>query len=79
MREPDAAIADGLCWIDGHIRDVVYLGAHTRYRVELDAGGELTVTQQNVDSTSLDVLAARGRRVRLVWPRAHNRPVAATR
>ncbi|MBI3975507.1 MAG: ABC transporter ATP-binding protein [Armatimonadetes bacterium] len=78
MHEPDAAIEDGLCWIDGRVRDVVYLGPHTRYRVDLDAGGELTVTQQNVDSTSLDVQAARGRRVRLVWPRAHNRSVITT-
>jgi len=75
IRPPGAAGGDGLCWTDGQIRDVVYLGAHTRYRVELDAGGELTVIQQNVDSTSLDVAAARGRRVRLIWPRAHNRPV----
>jgi putative spermidine/putrescine transport system ATP-binding protein len=76
IREPGAAVADGMCWADGRIRDVLYLGAHTRYRVELDAGGELVVTQQNVDSTSMDVLAARDRRVRLVWHRVHNREVA---
>ncbi|MGH2374492.1 MAG: ABC transporter ATP-binding protein [bacterium] len=75
MREPDARVADGMCWADGRIRDVIYLGAHTRYRVDLDAGGALTVTQQNVDSISTDVQAARGRRVRLTWLRLHNRPV----
>jgi hypothetical protein len=30
------------------------------------------VTQQNLDTSSMDVLAARGRRVRLVWRRQHN-------
>ena len=75
IREPGASVGDGMCWADGRVRDVVYLGAHTRYWVELDAGGELVITQQNVESTSMDVLAARDRRVRLVWHRLHNRPV----
>ncbi len=75
IRDAGVAVPDGMCWADGRIRDVVYLGAHTRYRVELDAGGELVVTQQNVESTSMDVLAARDRRVRLVWLRLHNRLV----
>ena len=75
IREPGASVTNGMCWADGRVRDVVYLGAHTRYWVELDAGGELVITQQNVESTSMDVLAARDRRVRLVWHRLHNRPV----
>jgi len=78
IREPGASVTDGMCWADGRVRDVVYLGAHTRYWVELDAGGELVITQQNVESTSMDVLAARDRRVRLVWHRLHNRPVETT-
>jgi len=78
LAEPGTPVADGTCWVDGRIGDVVYLGAHTRYRVDLDPGGELVVTQQNVHSTSMDVLAARGRRVRLLWPKQHNRPVATT-
>ena len=32
----------------GHVREVVYLGAVTRYIVELDVGGELVVMQQNL-------------------------------
>jgi putative spermidine/putrescine transport system ATP-binding protein len=78
IREPGAGVTAGMCWADGRVRDVVYLGAHTRYWVELDAGGELVITQQNVESTSMDVLAARDRRVRLVWHRLHNRPVETT-
>jgi hypothetical protein len=33
------------------------------------------VVDQNRDTSSMDVLAARGRRVRLVWDSQHNRPV----
>jgi putative spermidine/putrescine transport system ATP-binding protein len=73
LREPGAAVAEGECAADGCIRDVVYLGMNTRYLVELDSGGELTVVEQNLRTTSMDVLAARGRRVRLVWERVHNR------
>jgi putative spermidine/putrescine transport system ATP-binding protein len=77
MRDPGTPVGDGLCWVDGRIRDVIYLGAHTRYVVDLNGAGELTVTQQNADATSSEVMAARGRQVRLVWSRVHNRAVAA--
>ncbi|MGH2404374.1 MAG: ABC transporter ATP-binding protein [bacterium] len=76
IRDPGVAVADGMHWVDGRIRDVVYLGAHTRYVVDLDGKGDLTVTQQNADATSTEVMAARSRRVRLVWNRSHNRSVA---
>jgi putative spermidine/putrescine transport system ATP-binding protein len=56
---------------DGQVREVVYLGMYTRYLVSLDLGGELTMVQQNLETTSMDVLAAQGQRVRLVWDRAH--------
>jgi len=75
LSDPDAPAPDGVCAATGRIRDVVYLGMHTRYVVELDAGGELTVVQQNLETTSMDALAARGRRVRLVWHPRHNRVV----
>jgi putative spermidine/putrescine transport system ATP-binding protein len=61
--------------IDGRVRDVVYLGVHTRYLVELGDGLDLTVVQQNLESTSMDVLAARGQPVRLVWRKSHQQPV----
>jgi putative spermidine/putrescine transport system ATP-binding protein len=56
---------------DGTIRDVIYVGAVTRYHVELDAGGELTVVSQNLESGSSEVLARQGSRVRLVWRPEH--------
>jgi putative spermidine/putrescine transport system ATP-binding protein len=50
----------------GTIREVVYLGAVTRYVVDLEAAGELVVVRQNLE-TAEEALDARGRRVRLAW------------
>lgn len=69
----DAPVNGDLCSADGKVSQVSYLGMYTRYVVALDAGGELTVVQQNLDTTSMDVLSARGKRVRLLWERSHNR------
>src|SRR5207247_3832228 len=55
----------------GRIRDVVYVGMFTRYAVELDSGGELTVVRQNLETSSADALESRGRRVRLEWRPEH--------
>jgi len=71
MLEHGAAVADDEVGADGTIRNVVYLGPDTRYIVELDAGSELVVTQQNLDTSSMEVLAAQGRPVRLAWKREH--------
>ena len=60
----------------GMIRDVVYLGPDTRYIVSLQAGGELVVTQQNLATSSMEALSAKGRTVRLTWKRQYNLPVA---
>jgi len=51
----------------GRIRDVVYVGMITRYVVELDQGGELMVVRQNLETSSQDVLEARGKEIRLEW------------
>jgi putative spermidine/putrescine transport system ATP-binding protein len=55
----------------GRIRDVVYVGMFTRYVVDLDSGGELTVVTQNLETSSEDALESRGRRVRLEWRPEH--------
>jgi putative spermidine/putrescine transport system ATP-binding protein len=55
----------------GRVRQVVYLGSDTRYIVALDAGSELVVTQQNLQTSSMEALAAQGRPVRLTWKRHH--------
>ncbi len=44
----------------------------------LDAGGELEVIKQNVTTSSMEVLALKGRQVRLLWDRQHMLPVAMT-
>jgi putative spermidine/putrescine transport system ATP-binding protein len=74
---PETAPAEGQCAADGTVREVVYLGVNTRYIVTLRSGGELVVVQQNQATSSMDALAARGRQVRLIWDRQHNRAVAA--
>jgi hypothetical protein len=43
----------------------------TRYMVDLDEGGLLMVIRQNLETTSSEVLEARGRRVRLAWRPEH--------
>ena len=73
LAEPDAEVPPSMYYADGVVRDVVYLGLYTRYLVDLGADQDLVVIQQNLDTTSMDVLAARGRKVRLLWLRDHNR------
>ncbi len=75
LGDPDAPVSDEMYGADGRIREVVYLGLYTRYIVELERGSELTVVEQNLHTTSMEALAARGRRVRLTWYRRHNRTV----
>ena len=60
----------------GRIREVVYVGPDTRYIVQLEAGAELVVTEQNLRTTSTEALAQQGREVRLIWKRHHCLPVA---
>ena len=60
----------------GRIREVVYVGPDTRYIVQLEAGAELVVTEQNLRTSSTEALAQQGREVRLIWKRQHCLPVA---
>jgi putative spermidine/putrescine transport system ATP-binding protein len=77
MVDPDAPVAGEDCSATGTVKEVVYLGAVTRYIVELDAGGTLVVMQQNLTTSSMEALQVGGKAVRLVWRRSNNRPVAA--
>ncbi len=69
-----APLADGMCSAEGKIRDVIYLGMHTRYLVELEGGADLTVVEQNLETSAVN---ARGSRVKLVWHTSSNRPISA--
>jgi len=62
----------------GRIRDVVYVGMFTRYVVELDSGGELTVVRQNLEASSQEALESKGRRVHLEWRREHMYEIEST-
>jgi putative spermidine/putrescine transport system ATP-binding protein len=53
---------------EGRVRDVVYVGAITRYHVQLDAGGEVTVVSQNSGSEGSHLQASR---VRASWRPEH--------
>src|SRR5438128_294888 len=77
MHELGAPVEGDSCTATGHVREVVYLGATTRYVVELDAGGSLVVMQQNLATSSMEALQVRGKAVRLIWRRSNNRPVEA--
>jgi putative spermidine/putrescine transport system ATP-binding protein len=74
--EPDTPTSHDICSIDGTIRDVIYLGMYTRYLVEIDQGFDIVVVAQNLDTTSADMHLVRGRQVRLVWQKEHNRPIS---
>ena len=63
--------SDGLHTEGGTVADVAYAGMITRYRVALAAGGELQVVRQNLETTSTDVGAERGREVTVGWRPEH--------
>jgi hypothetical protein len=49
------------------VRDVQYVGPVTRFHVTLDRGGELQALAQNLEESSGEVLAMKGRKVWLAW------------
>ena len=67
----DGESADGYHVEGGTIFDVSYAGMITRLHVQLDAGGELQVVRQNLETTSEDALEDKGRKVRLGWREEH--------
>ena len=75
LAEEHATIGPDECSATGRVREVVYVGALTKYIVSLDAGGELMVFQQNLTTSSMEALQVQGRQVRLIWSGGNNRPV----
>ena len=76
--EPDDTAGPDEVSVLGRIREVVYIGPDTRYIVALETGGELVVTQQNLETSSMEALATQGRAVRLTWKRRHVLSLAAS-
>jgi len=64
--------ADGHTSATGTVTGVVYAGAAMRYEVSLDAGGQLSVLQQNTEPSTADGPRRAGDRVRLSWRHEHN-------
>jgi len=52
---------------EGTIRDVSYAGMITRYLIDLEAGGELQVVRQNLETSSAEFQEQRGRKVKIGW------------
>jgi putative spermidine/putrescine transport system ATP-binding protein len=78
MLPANAPTPNGCIGASGKVRDVIYLGMHTRYLIELESGGDVTVVQQNLEGTSMSVQAAKGQPVKLVWAAEFNRAVSAS-
>jgi hypothetical protein len=75
LGEANIKVDDGMFFADGKVRDVIYLGLYTRYLVELNGGGDLVVVEQNLKTTSMDVMRAKNQPVRLLWKKEHIRYV----
>jgi putative spermidine/putrescine transport system ATP-binding protein len=71
LADPATRPADDEGSAPGRIREVVYIGPDTRYIVALDGGGELVVTRQNLETSSMEALATRDQQVRLIWKQRH--------
>lgn len=80
MSDLDSPIPSDSYVVNGMVRDVVYLGMYTRYLVELETTPktDLTVMQQNLSTTSMDVFGIKGQRVRLFWRKEHTRILQRT-
>jgi putative spermidine/putrescine transport system ATP-binding protein len=63
----DNETAEGLHVEAGTVRDVAYVGMVTRFLVVLDAGGELQVVRQNLETSHQEAQELRGRRMRVAW------------
>jgi len=57
--------------VKGTVAEVVYAGASTRFLVDIDAGARLVAVQQNLQTSSMDVLEFRDAPVRLSWRKQH--------
>ncbi|MEP6665532.1 MAG: ABC transporter ATP-binding protein [Nocardioidaceae bacterium] len=57
--------------VKGTVAEVVYAGASTRFLVDIDAGARLVVVQQNMQTSSIEVLDYRDEPVRLSWRKQH--------
>ena len=77
--DPAEPVPPGANSASGTVAEVVYAGVTTRFVIDVDAGPRLIALQQNLHTSSLDVLAYRDKPVRLWWDESHCYPVPARR
>jgi putative spermidine/putrescine transport system ATP-binding protein len=66
-----APVEPGSESVRGTVAEVVYAGASTRFVVDLEAGARLVAVQQNMQTSSMDVLDYRNAPVLLTWKKQH--------
>jgi putative spermidine/putrescine transport system ATP-binding protein len=66
-----ARVDPGMESVKGTVAEVVYAGASTRFVVDLEAGARLVAVQQNLQTSSMDVLDYRNATVLLTWKKQH--------
>lgn len=71
--------ANGLVAEQGRVRDVAYAGMITRYLVDLEAGGELNVVRQNLETSSAEAQELQGREITVGWRPEHTVAVEGER
>ena len=76
VRLLESESANGLHTERGRIVDVAYAGMITRYLVELEAGGQLQVVRQNLESSSQEELERQGTDVVVGWLPEHTVAIA---
>jgi putative spermidine/putrescine transport system ATP-binding protein len=72
----NGAVPAGLIVERGRVTDVSYVGPLTRYVVALEAGGELQIVRQNLETSSAQALEEQGRAVSVAWRQEHTSAVA---
>ena len=73
LADLNGKVDDDTFSVRGKVRDVIYLGLYTRYLIELDGGGDLVVVEQNLKTTSMDVMKIKNQSVCLFWQKEHIR------
>ena len=66
-----APVEPGMEAVKGTVAEVVYAGSSTRFVVDLEAGARLVAVQQNLQTSSTDVLDYRNATVLLTWKKQH--------
>jgi len=73
LYEAGEEVPDGFCRLNGRVRDVVYLGMTTQYKIDIPVlGRQFTVLEQNVEIPSEHTVWVSGEKAVLAWHPSHN-------